>query len=92
MAIRNTESADVSTPQPDSVSRQKFTEPLIDTPQSITGVPRFLIQDEGVCTLLDTLRNVPGTSLAAGESARRLSGRCWRYAKRLTASRYCGGT
>lgn len=68
ISIRNTESVDVSTPLPDSVSMQKFTEPLIDTPQSISVVPQFLIQDQGVSTLRDTLRNVPGISLAAGEA------------------------
>jgi catecholate siderophore receptor len=31
-------------------------------------IPQFVLQDEGVSTLRDTLRNVPGISLAAGES------------------------
>jgi len=52
----------------DNISLGKFTEPLIDTPQSITVVPSFVIQDQGVSTLRDTLRNVPGISLAAGEA------------------------
>ncbi len=51
-----------------SVSMDKFTEPLIETPQSVTVVPQFVIQDQGVSTLRDTLRNVPGISLAAGEA------------------------
>ena len=46
----------------------KFTEPLMDTAQSITVVPEFVVKDEGVTTLRDTLRNVPGISLAAGEA------------------------
>jgi catecholate siderophore receptor len=46
----------------------KFTEPLIETPQSVTVVPQFVLQDQGVSTLRDTLRNVPGISLAAGEA------------------------
>lgn len=52
----------------DSISMDKFTEPLLYTPQSITVVPQYVIQDEGVSTLRDTLRNVPGISLAAGEA------------------------
>ena len=52
----------------DSVSMDKFTEPLLYTPQTIAVVPQFLIQDQGVSTLRDTLRNVPGISLAAGEA------------------------
>ncbi len=37
-------------------------------PQSITVVPQYVMQDQGVSTLRDTLRNVPGISLAAGEA------------------------
>ena len=52
----------------DSVTMDKFTEPLIDTPQSVSVVPQFVMKDEGLSTLRDTLRNVPGISLAAGEA------------------------
>jgi catecholate siderophore receptor len=45
----------------------KYTEPLRDTPQSITVVPQQVMQDQGVSTLRDALRNVAGISLAAGE-------------------------
>jgi catecholate siderophore receptor len=45
----------------------KLTKPLLDTPQSIGVVPKALMNDEGVTTLRDALRNVPGVSLAAGE-------------------------
>jgi catecholate siderophore receptor len=51
-----------------SVSMSKFSEPLVDTPQSVTVVPEFVVKDEAVSTLRDTLRNVPGISLAAGEA------------------------
>jgi catecholate siderophore receptor len=51
-----------------SVSLTKFTEPLLTTAQSITVIPQFLVKDEAVTTLRDTLRNVPGISLAAGEA------------------------
>lgn len=50
------------------VSMAKFTEPLLDTPQTVSVVPQFVAKDEGVSTLRDTLRNVPGISLAAGEA------------------------
>ena len=52
----------------DSISLAKFTEPLLTTAQSITVIPQFVVKDEGVTTLRDTLRNVPGISLAAGEA------------------------
>ena len=45
----------------------KFTQSLVDTPQSIDVVPQHIIQDQGATTLRDTLRNVAGISLAAGE-------------------------
>ena len=51
-----------------SVAMTKFTGPLLDTAQSITVIPPFVAKDEAVSTLRDTLRNVPGISLAAGES------------------------
>jgi catecholate siderophore receptor len=47
----------------------KITTPLVDTPQSITEVPRQLLDDQGVTTMRDALRNVSGVSLAAGEGA-----------------------
>jgi catecholate siderophore receptor len=51
----------------DQPSLNKLTQPLRDTPQSITVVPLQVMQDQGVTTLRDALRNVPGISLAAGE-------------------------
>jgi catecholate siderophore receptor len=44
-----------------------YTQPLVETPQSIDVVPQRIIQDQGATTLRDTLRNVAGISLAAGE-------------------------
>jgi catecholate siderophore receptor len=50
--------------EPDS---PKFTHPLLDTPQSVTVVPAELMQQQGVTSLRDALRNVPGISMQAGE-------------------------
>jgi catecholate siderophore receptor len=66
--IRTAESVNVTTGLPDSVALQKFTEPLLDTPQTVVAIPSFVLEEEGVSTLRDTLRNVPGISLAAGEA------------------------
>jgi catecholate siderophore receptor len=68
IGLRQTESVDVTASLPSAVSMQKFTEPLLDTPQSVVAVPQFVLQDQAVSTLRDSLRNVPGISLAAGES------------------------
>ncbi|HWC58461.1 MAG TPA: TonB-dependent siderophore receptor, partial [Verrucomicrobiae bacterium] len=51
----------------DEVALPKLTEPLRDTPQSITVVPREVMQDQNTTTLRDVLRNVAGISIAAGE-------------------------
>lgn len=49
------------------ISSPKFTQPLVDTPQAITIVPAELMREQGVTTLRDALRNVPGISMQAGE-------------------------
>ena len=67
VGLRHSESVDVLAGLPDSVSMGKFTEGLLDTPQTVNTIPQFVMQDEGATTLLETLRNVPGISLAAGE-------------------------
>jgi catecholate siderophore receptor len=48
-------------------STAKFTEPLLDTPQTIDVVSQKTMQEQGVTTLRDGLRNVAGISMAAGE-------------------------
>ena len=45
----------------------KYSEGALDTPQTITAVPQEVMQQQGVTTLRDALRNVAGISLAAGE-------------------------
>ncbi len=45
----------------------KFAQPILDTPQTISAVPQEVMQQQGVTTLRDALRNVAGISLAAGE-------------------------
>jgi catecholate siderophore receptor len=45
----------------------KYTQPLVDTPQTIVAVPEQVLKDQNVTTLHDALRNVSGISLAAGE-------------------------
>jgi len=50
-----------------AISSPKYAEPLLDTPQTITAVPRRVMDEQGVTTLRDALRNVAGISLAAGE-------------------------
>jgi catecholate siderophore receptor len=53
---------------PSQPSLPKLTEPLLDTPQTITVISRQVIEDQGATTVRDALRNVPGLSIAAGEA------------------------
>jgi catecholate siderophore receptor len=50
-------------------SIDKLTQPIIDTPQSITVLPEKALSDRGVASLNDALRTVPGISLGAGETS-----------------------
>jgi len=51
----------------DQPSLPKLTEPLLNTQQTINVIPRQVLDDQGVTTFRDALRNVPGVTLAAGE-------------------------
>ena len=44
----------------DTVSSSKFSEPLLDTPQTITVIKKELVQQQGGTTLTEALRNTPG--------------------------------
>jgi catecholate siderophore receptor len=68
VGVQAKDTVSVTSSVTDSVSMAKFTEPLLDTAQSISVVPQFAMKDEAVTTLRDALRNVPGISLAAGEA------------------------
>ena len=63
-----TSSISVTSSIPSTLSMERFTEPLIETPQTISVIPQFVMKDQGLSTLRDALRNVPGISLAAGEA------------------------
>jgi catecholate siderophore receptor len=58
----------------DQVSSPKFTQPLIDTPQTIVAIPKEVYTQQGAQTLSDVLRNTPGISFAAGEGGNVASG------------------
>lgn len=51
----------------DAPSSPKYTEPLLDTPQSITIIPNRLIEDQKLLTLREILSTVPGITFGAGE-------------------------
>ncbi len=65
--VAGSESVEVNSDDSSSIAMARFPAPLLDTPQSITAIPSYILSDQGVSTLRDTLRDAPGISLAAGE-------------------------
>jgi catecholate siderophore receptor len=51
----------------DAVTLPQITQPLRDVAQSITVIPRQVMDDQNATTLRDVLKNVSGISIAAGE-------------------------
>ncbi len=49
------------------VASPRYTEPIRDIPQTITVIPKEVIEQQGATSLTDVLRNVPGLTIAAGE-------------------------
>ena len=62
-----TEFVEVSGRELPRSARPVLTEPLRDIPQTITVVPRAVIEEQGATTLRDVLRNVAGITFQAGE-------------------------
>ncbi len=50
-----------------SPSSPRYTEPLVDIPQTINIIPRQVIEQQSAQSLSDVLRNVTGLTMAAGE-------------------------
>ncbi len=57
-----------------TVSSPKFTQPLIDTPQTITVIKKEVIAEQGALSLTDALRNTPGITFQLGENGNTASG------------------
>jgi catecholate siderophore receptor len=60
------ESVEVTASGP-AVQSPKYQTPLRDIAQTITVIPRKVMEQQGAVTLSDALRNVPGITLQAGE-------------------------
>jgi catecholate siderophore receptor len=50
-----------------AIESPKYSAPLRDIPQTIELIPRAAMEAQGVTTLSEALRNVPGITLQAGE-------------------------
>ncbi|MDY6947919.1 MAG: TonB-dependent receptor, partial [Pseudomonadota bacterium] len=55
-------------------SSPKYTQPLLDTPQTIQVIPQAVIRERAATTLRDVLRNSPGITFQAGEGGGGLPG------------------
>lgn len=60
-------SVEISAGSAKIIDSPKYTEPLRDTPQTISVLSKELIEQQGATTLRDVLNNVPGITLTAGE-------------------------
>ena len=52
----------------DVVSSPKFTQPIVDTPQTITVIKKELLQQQAATSLTEALRNTPGVTMQLGEN------------------------
>lgn len=50
-----------------SATSPKYTQPLLDTPQTLTIIPSAVYEAQAQTTLRDALRNTPGITIQAGE-------------------------
>ncbi|GMU45066.1 MAG: TonB-dependent receptor [Xanthomonadales bacterium] len=64
---RTLDSVVVEGQQAKKVSSPKYTQPLLDTPQTVTQVPRMVIEDQNLLGLQDILATLPGITFGAGE-------------------------
>ena len=64
----------VETPKVDRVESPKFTQPLLDTPQTIAVVSQQVLKQQGATTLSQALRNTPGVTFLLGENGNTATG------------------
>ncbi len=62
------------TPKVDRPSSPKFTQELIDIPQTITVVSQEVLKQQGATTLSQALRNTPGVTFLLGENGNTATG------------------
>jgi len=52
----------------DALSSPKFTQALVDTPQTVTVIRKELLQQQNATSLAEALRNTPGITMQLGEN------------------------
>lgn len=58
----------------DRLSSAKYTQPLLDTPQTISVIKKEMLQEQGATSLVEALRNTPGITLQLGENGNTSAG------------------
>ncbi len=58
----------------DNLSSAKYTQPLLDTPQTISVIKKEILQEQGATSLVEALRNTPGITLQLGENGNTSAG------------------
>ncbi|MDR7017408.1 catecholate siderophore receptor Fiu [Acinetobacter sp. 3657] len=58
----------------EAISSPKYTQPLVDTPQTIQVIKKELLQEQGASSLIEALRNTPGITLQMGENGNTSAG------------------
>lgn len=66
--------AEVESYTTESSSSAKYSQPLLDTPQTVVVIPPQVIAERNATTLRDVLRNTPGITFQAGEGGGGLPG------------------
>jgi catecholate siderophore receptor len=69
-AVTVTDSSDPGYAPAISSTATKTSAPLRDIPQSVNVVPQQLMRDQGVRSMEDALRNVPGVAMSSGDGQR----------------------
>ena len=52
----------------------KFTQPLLDTPQTVQVIKKEVLQEQGAASLMEALRNTPGITMQLGENGNTSAG------------------
>jgi catecholate siderophore receptor len=68
------EGEDEPSPKADRVESPKFTQALVDTPQTIVVVTKEVLSQQGATTLSAALRNTPGVTFLLGENGNTATG------------------
>ena len=58
----------------DTVSNPKYTQPLSETPQTISVIKKEILQEQQATTLGEALRNTPGVTMLMGENGNTSTG------------------